>query len=487
MKNTILILIALASVFSAFGQGSEDARNFSQTFYQGTAKSMALSGAMGAIGADMTAICINPGSMGVYRSSELTMSTGLTDNFSSSTYYGNRESGSNKFGMNIPNLGFVLTNQRSNYGALRFTQFGIGLTRTNDYNCETFASGFNPSSSLMDNYLSQIPEGYYPPEEFQNDFPFTLFPAYETYLLDIDEDGYYTSPVPQGKIQQKQSRSFKGRSEEWTFAYSGNFNERFFLGASFGISHIKRIGTKIHNEHKTAESPETNFKSFDYTEDISSNATGVNLKVGAIYYLTTWMRLGLSYHTPTLYSFDESWKTITDANFIPNEYYNNHYSFSSRVSNYEYDLYSPQKLIGSMAFIIKHRGLIALDAEMMNYAKAKFDCIDYDYTSVNNEINDAFGRTLNLRLGTEWQYKNVYLRGGLAYYGSPYKFGDGNGSVKKASCGIGIQADEDVQFDFAYEFSHCKQQYLLYAYEGLEPINLNLNRSAFVVTMKIKF
>lgn len=452
---------------------------------------MALGGALGAVGADMTAMCINPGSMGVYRSSELTMSTGLTDNFSNSTYYGSYGNNNHKVGMNIPNLGLVATRQRSNYGALRFTQFGIGLTRTNDFNSQTFASGFNTSSSLMDNFLSQIPDDYNPndfqPNDFQYDFPFTLFPAYETYLLDIDEDGYFTSPVPQGKIQQEQSKSFKGRSEEWTFAYSANFNDRFFLGASVGFNHIKRTGTKKHTEYTVGESPETNFRSFDFTEDISSNATGFNLKVGAIYYLTNGIRFGFSYHTPTIYSFDESWKTITDASYKPNDYYNSHYDIISRVSNYEYDLISPQKLIGSMAFIIKHRGLIAFDAEMVNFAKAKFDCEDYDYASVNREIHDTFGRTLNLRIGTEWQYKNVYLRGGCAYYGSPYKFGDGNGSVKKATCGIGIQADEDVQFDFAYEFSHCKQQYFLYAYEGLEPIHQSLNRSAFVVTMKIKF
>ena len=476
----------MLSFITAFGQGSDDARIFSQTFYQGTAKSMALGGAMGAIGADMTAICINPAGMGVYRSNELAMSMGLTDNSSRSTYYGNKESLQNKAIVNIPNIGYVSTKEKSNYGKLRFTQFGISLNRTNDYNSISFASGFNPSSSLMDNYLSQIPDGYNP-DYFKEDFPYTLSPAWEAMLLDIDTAGFYTSPVPQGNIQQEQTKSFKGRSEEWSFAFSANYNERFFIGASLGLDHIKRTGTKIHTEYSTDATPQTNFRELDFTEDITSNAWGINLKLGAIYYLTTWMRIGASYHTPTVYSFDESWKTITEAYYKPNDYYNNYYYKTSPVSEYNYDFRSPQKFIGSMAFIINYRGLVSIDADVMNYGRAKFNCEDFDYTDVNKDIKGTFKTTMNFRVGTEWQYKNVYFRGGCAYYGSPFGFGETSNSLKKASCGLGIQVNEGVLFDFAYEFSHGKQFYTLYAYEDIEPTCQTLNRHAAVATIKVKF
>ena len=487
MKHILLTFAAVLSVLTAFGQGSDDAMQFSQTFYQGTAKSMALGSAMGAIGADMTAICINPAGMGVYRSNELTMSLGLADNSNRSTYYGNRETSQSKTVMNIPNIGFVSAKEKSNCGKLRFTQFGISLTRTNDFNYKAFASGVNPSSSLMDNYLGQIPSGYNP-DYFKDDFPYTLSPAWETMLLDIDTAGYYTSPVPQGNIEQGQKKTYKGRSEEWTIAFSANYGERIFLGASLGLNHIKRIGTKTHSEYTTrSASFETNFKELDFTEDITSNAWGLNLKFGAIYYLTTWMRIGAAYHTPTLYSFDESWKTFTEAHYTPSNYYRSYYSQQSPVSNYKYDLFTPQKFIGSMAFIINHRGLFSLDADIMNYGKAKFDCTDYDYSSVNQETKGTYKTTMNFRLGTEWQYKNVYFRGGCAYYGSPFGLGDNCNSIKKASCGLGIQADEGILFDFAYEFSHGKQAYTLYAYENIEPIYQTLNRHVFVATMKLKF
>lgn len=489
MKHTLFILAAVFTAITAFGQGADDAMLFSQTFYQGTAKSMALGGAMGAIGADMTAISINPAGMGVYRSDELTFGLGLTDNQSHSTYYGNNTDILNNFGMNIPNFGFVHAKEEGNVGDFRFSQFGISFTRTNDFNSNTFASGFNPSSSLMDNYLGQIPDGYNP-DKFKDDFPFTLSPAWESYLLDIDGDGYFTTPVPQGTLQQEQNKSYKGRSEEWNIAYSANSNDRLFLGVDLCFNHIKRIGTKIHSEYTTNATStefETNFKQLDFTEDISSNGWGVTAKLGAIYYLTTWMRVGAAYHSPSIFSFDESWKTVTEASYIPNDYYDRYYNRTSPISNYKYNFFSPQKFIGSMAFIINHRGLVSIDADVLNYGRAKFDCEDFDYTDVNKDIKNTFKTTMNFRVGTEWQYKNVYFRGGCAYYGSPFGLGEQSFAVKKASCGLGIQVNEGVLFDFAYEFSHGKQQYTLYAYDDIEPVCQTLNRHAFAVTMKVKF
>ena len=133
MKRTLATIIALLSLFAAFGQGADDACLFSQTYYQGTAKAMGMGNALGAVGGDMTAISINPAGMGIYRSDEFTTTLSLMDNYHSSTYYGSNNGG-NKMRLSIPNVGFVGTKQKSNYRPLRFTQFGIYLTRTNDFN-----------------------------------------------------------------------------------------------------------------------------------------------------------------------------------------------------------------------------------------------------------------------------------------------------------------------------------------------------------------
>ena len=200
MKKLLTIAIVLLTYFAASAQGIDDASLYSQTFYQGTAKALGMGNALGAVGGDMTAVNINPASMGIYRSNEITMSVNLLDNYHKSNYYGTENEG-NQMRFSIPNVGFVGVKERSNYRGLRFTQFGIGFTRTNDFNMFTKAKGINPSSSMMDNYLAQI-DGY-SQYELQDAFPYTIYPAYKDSLIKLYEDEfgpYYGSPVPQGNI-----------------------------------------------------------------------------------------------------------------------------------------------------------------------------------------------------------------------------------------------------------------------------------------------
>ena len=117
-------LIALILLFSPLllkAQGVDDAFINSQNYYEGTARSMAMGNATGALGGDVTAACINPAGLGLYRTSEFTFSTGLQHNFVYSSYYDNSEN-SGKMRMSIPNFGFVVTSEFSNYKPLRYLQ-----------------------------------------------------------------------------------------------------------------------------------------------------------------------------------------------------------------------------------------------------------------------------------------------------------------------------------------------------------------------------
>ena len=485
MKKHILTPIILFFVATAFAQGSDDANLFSQTFYQGTAKGLGMGNALGAVGGDMTAVCINPAGMGIYRSNEFTTSLNVLDNYQRSTYYGTNN-GINKMRLSIPNFGYVSASQRSNYRKLRFTQYGIGLTRTNDFNIHTYAQGLNPTSSKIDDYLSQI-DGL-SAEDIQDMFPNTIYPAWQTYLIDLyeDEQGlYYSSPVPQGGIMQAQENHFKGRSEEWTFAASANYAERLFIGASFGIQYLKRVGVRAFEESMPKQSDiETDFNQWTYTEDIESRGLGINGKLGLIYQANAWMRLGASYHTPAIYSFDESWQTQTESQIshITRKH-------TSQESNYEYTFFSPQKWVVSMAFIFGQRGLLSFDAEYTNFGAARFTDPDWDYSDVNADIKETYGRTLNFRIGSEWRVNGSYVRLGAAYYGSPFGLGNANGSAKKASCGISVPVSEDTTFDFAYELTYGKTGFYLYDAGGLgiEPVTQRQFKSNLAGTLKVRF
>ena len=74
MKRIITIVFSLFCISATFAQGPDDACRFSQTYYQGTAKTLGMGNALGAVGGDMTAVSINPAGLGIYRSNEFTAS-----------------------------------------------------------------------------------------------------------------------------------------------------------------------------------------------------------------------------------------------------------------------------------------------------------------------------------------------------------------------------------------------------------------------------
>lgn len=483
MKKILTIAFVLLIPVAMFAQGVDDASLYTQTFYQGTAKALGMGNAMGAVGGDMTAVCINPAGMGIYRSSEITASLNLLDNYSTSTYYGDKKDG-NIFRLSIPNLGFVFAKERSNYKALRYTQFGFGLTRTNDFNMRTNALGINPSSSLVDNYLARM--NGYSVDELQDVFPYDIYPAWKTYLIDLYEDQegpYYGSPVPQGNIWQGQECDFKGRSESWTFAGSANFFDKLFIGISVDLAHTKRFGTKVFSESRV-EGTETDFNQWSFTEDLSSTGWGGNAKVGFIYHATPWFRFGAAFHSPTLYAFSEKWQTTTETeiNWVTNK-------SLSPESNYEYTFISPLKCLGSLAFVVGQQGMISLDVEYLNYGAARFRASDFDYSPTNESIKESLGHTANFRLGTEWYLGGTYLRFGTAYYGSPFGLGQAGGSVKKASCGISVPVSASTTFDFAYELSHGRTFNTLYDAGdlGIESVTHSHYRHLLLTTLKIRF
>lgn len=482
MKKIITTIILTTFAISLWAQSSADACRFSQTYYQGTAKALGMGNALGAVGGDMTAICINPAGMGLYRSSEISMTLNLSDNYHTSSYYGTEKNG-NKFRFSIPSLGYVHSREKSNYKPLRYSQFCIGLTRTNDYNIHTYASGLNPTSSKIDDYLMQI-DGY-SPDDLANNFAYTVYPAWSTYLIDVNGQGYYTSPVPQGGINQSFDQNFKGRSEEWMFGYSANFHDRFFFGATLNIIRTKRFGTSVLQETLPKDSEiETDFSQWTFIEDLSSSGIGFNGKIGLIWKANHWLRLGAAFHSPSFIAFNESWQTQTES-IIQSV---TRKSLSPQ-SNYEYKFFSPLKCLGSMAFVIGQRGMVSLDAEYVNYGMARFFANDFNYDAVNQEIKGTYTHTFNFRLGTEWRVNDSYLRFGAGYYGSPFGLGQQNGSIKKASVGLSLPLGTSTTFDLAYELSHGKQQYTLYnaGSLGIEPVTQSQFRSVAIATLKVRF
>jgi hypothetical protein len=485
MKKIMIIGILLAGSLLAKAQNEVDALLFSQSYYQGTARSMAMGGAFGALGADFSALSTNPAGLGLYRSSEFTFTPEISTGKTASTY--NTMFGEDsRTNLGISNLGFVLTNPvapGSTSTPWKYYQFAFGMNRTNSFNNRSFIRGDNPNNSLVDVYLDEVWDYY--PDEIENAFPFDIYPAWYVYVIDtFSVNGFwdYTSPVPQGGIRQQQLKKSWGSNSEWLFSGAANLNDRVFFGATLGMPYIRYFEETRYTEYDVADTIPF-FDNWNYNETRETRGWGINLKLGVIAWPVDWLRVGAAFHTPTyFYGLKDVWYTSTDAQLGPD--YNRK---DSPTGEYEYELSSPMKAIGSIAFIIGKYGSVSADYEIVDYSNMKLRAQDYNFNLENDAIDDLYGSTANIRLGTEWRVTNFSFRGGYSIYGSPYAQGNED-EYKSYTLGVGY-GERDFSLDLAYVHGERSRNYYLYSTENFStsPIAQTFTNNQFVLTARFRF
>jgi hypothetical protein len=460
MKKIMIfgLLMAMSGILTA--QNEVDALRYSQVYYQGTARSMAMGGAFGALGADFSALSTNPAGLGLYRSSEFTFTPEISTGKTFSSYNGMTGEDS-RTNLAISNLGFVFTNpvpEGSTNTPWKYYQFAFGMNRSNSFNNRAFVRGDNPDHSLVDVYLDEV--WNVNPQDIESNFPFDIYPAWYVYVLDtirdVNGDLIYTSPVPQGGIRQQELFKSWGSTSEWLFSGSANMNDRLFFGATLGLPYVRYFEETRYSEIDIADTIPF-FDNWNYSETLETRGWGINLKLGIIAWPVDWLRVGAAFHTPTYYyGLKDIWYTSTDAQLGPD--YNRK---DSPTGEYEYELSTPLKAIGSVALIIGKYGSLSADYEFVDYSNMKLRALDYNFTGENDAINALYGSTSNLRFGTEWRYSNFSFRGGYAIYGSPYAQGE-NDEYQTYSFGIGY-SERDFSLDLAYVHGERSRDYYLYS------------------------
>ncbi|MBC8319464.1 MAG: hypothetical protein H8E34_01945, partial [Bacteroidetes bacterium] len=413
-KYSIILVLALLSI-TAYPQFAEDALRFSQNYYQGTARTMAVGGAFGALGADFSAASINPAGMGVFRTSELSITPEVFNRNVSSVYNGSLNE-SSKAVFDLSNLGYVVVKPLSKGNGWKFIQFGFGMNRINNFNSSLYMQGENSVNSKLDVYKDLADGQYY--DNLESNDPYELYPAWYLYLIDTipGTDDWYFTPVPFGGVLQRQQVITQGSTNEWLFSFSGNYNDFLYLGATIGLPYARYSRESSYAEFDNADTIPF-FNNWSVTENLTTTGWGINLKLGAIVKPAEWLRIGGAFHTPTYYwSMSDSWWTNTTADLE----WTDADSYTSIIGNFDYHLSTPLRVIGSTAFLIGTHGFISAEYEYVNYSSAKFSSQSFSYADVNSDIEAVYKATSNFRAGTEWRFSNFSLRGGYALYGSPY-------------------------------------------------------------------
>lgn len=476
-----------------------DAQRFSRTTFGGTARYMGLAGAATALGADAGTMFVNPAGLGFYRKSEFTFSPAF--NFANtSTDFLNQTSFDSRQNFNIANIGIVFSGAKDDAeeGSWRGGSFGISLTRMNNFQNQFSYRGLNNKSSMTD-YFVEITNGRtltsleseYPPNNIYS----LSGLAYYTYLINpVDEynpyETRYYSFITGHPVRQEEIVTTRGNQYQWDIAYGGNFDDRLYLGASLGIPSIRFISERVYKE--TTEPQDDTLISFRLSDSQKIRGTGINLKFGAVYRANDNLRLGLTIQTPTWYSIKEEYRTSLRAT------YNNvplwgGYTLSEESERtvpgiFNYNLTTPARIKGGVAFFAGKQGFISSDIEVVGYNNARLGAEDNFLMHADNlTIRNIYKPGVNLSLGGELRTADIFrLRGGVARIGDPYKKGvldDLDRSVYNVSLGAGVRT-ADYYFDVAMVKTWFQSAYSPYTLSsGLEPVAFTKNRNTnFIIS-----
>lgn len=522
MKLSLVLMLCANYTQAQVASGSfgyyQEALLFSRTTPGGTARMQGIGGAQVALGGDISSAYSNPAGLGFFNKSEFTFTPSVNFQDSETDLLNtNTKSFKNKFSFN--NMGIVFKNA-SNEGKFKGGVFGISVNKINEFANEYRYEGVNGNNSIVDSFIESAGS-----TDTQNLSGFEAV-AYEHFLIDLADYGTTTDYLfssdgiitpnagdgtyegygsPFGNIggslpKQEGTVQTSGSQYQWNFSYGANYDDLLYFGAALGVQTINydRERTYIESNFRLSSdnSVDDLINSIRIDDKLNITGTGVNATFGLIARPTDFLRVGISYVTPTALNLSEesSFDFVTDWNSfysygLPNDTVTlETITTQSDLFVSNYSLRTPSRLTTGLAFFLGKHGFISGDVEFVNYGNSQLKSTDFSPTADNRSISNLYTNTVNYRVGGEYRYDMFRLRAGYAYQGDPYVDGSIDRSIQNISGGIGIRVD-NYFVDLA--FTNTKSDGLYKQYElsnNLEPTaNIKNKATNVAVTVGFKF
>ncbi len=465
-------------------QNSTDAFRFSSYDILGSARFVALGGAFGAVGGDLSTLNYNPAGLGIFQSSEFSFSPTLNYSATDAIYNGSKGIDS-RTNINHGLFGMVTTGRfhngsKANSSGWKAVNYGFSINRIKNFSNNIFIAGESQSSSLA-NVWRDNANGYLP----EDLHPFSEGLAWETYILDTvpGNPTQYYSGAPAGGVSQTYWEESKGYKNEISLAMSANYNDKLIIGISVGIPTLHYERSIEYREYALQSPADYEFDEIVYTENLLTEGAGINAKIGFILIVSPSVRFSGAYHTPTYYPElnDEYYSDLESFMGDGNSYFK-----ESPIGNMVYNLSTPSRyMLGISSFFYKN-GFISLDYEYMDYGNSKLTSSTYSFTDENHDIRADFQTTHNLRIGGEWKMDHFALRGGYNIMSSPMN-SEVNDIISSAySWGAGYRIG-NAYFDFAYSKRNTDSLFYIYNPDYVNPASLTNTTSNYIFTLGYKF
>lgn len=483
--RTFFLLIFIS--ISLNSQNLNDVVNWSLENESGNSRYISMSGAFGALGGNLSAISSNPASGAVFELSRIGASIVVNDNSIKSEYKGSN----NILKSSDSNYQTGLVYVFKNYGDGNFNKFSIGFNfqSQNNFNEEIKISGRTNNSidnfflnnsngvSLIDISVKSNESvsgvykwlgdnlGYYAQQAFL---------GYQSYMINYDSDSnsFYSLAKYENGLDSENYLFSSGNNNIASLNISWQFKSNFYWGINFNFHEVFVEKELRHFENNF--DTDSAIKSIDFRNYLTTNGSGISFQGGLIY-KTGPIRFGLSYTSPTYFSFeDELEQYIKTSSVVTNgALYED--TVDPRITNiYEYNFKSPSKLMFSGASIINNMILFSFDIISKNYSKASFKH-EYNgvYDDLNNKIENDLASNIDYKVGTEIKLNKLSIRAGFKSINNPYK-NDNKNFINSQSIGLGYNFEAST-IDLAIQSSKLEYNYQLFD-TGLTDQSLIINK-----------
>jgi hypothetical protein len=496
MRKILVLFIGLLGTSYSIAQDITDALRYAREDIQGTARFKAMSGAFGALGGDMSSVNINPAGAAIFSNSHVAISSGVFHNSNDVTYFNTISTATSSY-LDFNQFGAAFTYKNTDTGSKwkKFT-LSAAFDTTANHNNEWLATGVNTKS--LDSYFlyftntSNISFGtlkLQPGELIENayadigtipDIGYASQQAFLGYWAGIidpenldnttnDNETNYNSNIQPGSFNQKYLNAERGYNGKLAFNFAGNYNDRVYFGVNLNTHFINYEKFTRLEETNSNESSLVNALHFENL--LRTTGSGFSFQLGTIIKLTSQLRAGLSYNSPTWYYINEELIQDINSNNADSEI-----GYISDVINIypEYRLETPGKITGSLAYIFGQKGLLSFDYSLKDFSQTRFKpSSDPSFSIVNSTINETLDTAVSYRIGGEYRIKAYRFRAGYRFEESPYKTNTGYGDLEGYSLGIGYTFG-DFNLDFAFSQAQRDNNPQLY--------NVGLTDTALVQT-----
>lgn len=459
MRKFLIIITVLALAGgTAFSQGMLDAYRYSLSDLNGTARYLAMGGAFGALGGDISAMSGNPAGLAVYHSSEM-VTTLSVNNFSTEAKWLGMNTTTDKTRLSMDNIAYVGYMPTGNDEGLTGWNFGFSYNRLKNFRRSYSMSAGSALNTSVSDYIASRAYGIdgktqmvsgtdYDPYSSQDwlsvlgynagyiDYYNNQNTAYYSSFGDVDANGNWQPYSLSGASLRVNER---GSVDLYQLSFGFDVSNVFMFGATVGITDLSYHYNSQYDEKFS------NDNDLFLDNNLSTDGTGYNLKVGVLTRPTDFLRLGVAYSSPTWYKMTDyyyaeagSYLTYTENGASKERSLKAHTPDTDAYTDYEYR--TPDKWLFSAAAIFGQNALLSVDYELSNYGNMKlYDNNGNTNTYIdanNNDIQNYFKNQNTLRVGAEVRVTPQFsVRAGAAWSDSPMESVLKNGQLEVNTVG----------------------------------------------------